>query len=115
MKKNGKKLTHLASYIEDKLINDIGVSIRHAETCMHLKHGALKNFIQKKCNLSGTIAIRLERVFGVEAFNSKELLMMQDDFILASEANASGIAVLEPFDPKTVRTEKGKHPRAIPV
>lgn len=113
MKKNGKPPTHLGRYVEDKLLNDIGVSsIREAARCMQIPAATLDNFIQQRCNLSGKVAIRLERVFGL---NAKELLLMQDDFVLATEANGSEVSTLKPFDPTTVRSAKGKHPRAIPA
>ncbi len=115
MKKSEVMNGHLGKYVENKLINELGISIRHASRLMQLSHGGLNSFIKEKCNLSGKLAFRLEMVFGSEAFNAKALLALQDDFLIATEQNSFEAETLERFDPTTVRIADGKHPRAIPT
>ena len=73
-------MNHPGEYIRRAIIEAHGLSVTAAAAALRVSRAALSSLLNGKADLSGTMALRLEKAFGVKM---DTLMLMQADFDIA--------------------------------
>ena len=73
-------MNHPGEYIRTAIIEAHGLSVTAAAAALRVSRAALSSLLNGKADLSGTMALRLEKAFGVKM---DTLMLMQADFDIA--------------------------------
>src|SRR6202162_773683 len=71
---------HPGDFIRTEIIAPIGLSVTDAAKALHVSRPALSNLLNCKADLSGEMALRIEKAFGVKM---DTLMRMQSSFDIA--------------------------------
>lgn len=75
-----KNPPHPGDFIRTEIIEPAGLSVTAAASALQVSRRALSSLLNTKVALSGAMALRLEKAFGVKA---KTLMRMQASFDIA--------------------------------
>ncbi len=73
-------MNHPGEYIRTAIIEPHGLNVTAAAAALRVSRAALSSLLNGKADLSGTMASRLEKAFGVKM---DTLMLMQADFDIA--------------------------------
>ena len=73
-------MNHPGEYIRTAIIEPHGLSVTAAAAVLRVSRAALSSLLNGKADLSGTMALRLEKAFGARM---DTLMLMQADFKIA--------------------------------
>jgi addiction module HigA family antidote len=75
-----KNPPHPGDFIRTEIIEPAGLSVSAAATVLHVSRPALSSLLNGKANLSGEMALRIEKAFGVKM---DTLMRMQSNYDIA--------------------------------
>jgi addiction module HigA family antidote len=75
-----KNPPHPGDFIRTEIIEPAGLSVTAAATALQVSRPALSSLLNGKANLSGDMALRLEKAFGVRM---ETLMRMQSSYDIA--------------------------------
>jgi addiction module HigA family antidote len=75
-----KNPPHPGDFIRTEIIGPAGLSVTAAAAALHVSRPALSNLLNTKADLSGDMALRLEKAFGVRM---DTLMRMQSAYDIA--------------------------------
>jgi addiction module HigA family antidote len=75
-----KNPPHPGDFIRTEIIQPAGLSVTAAAAALHVSRPALSNLLNGNANLSGDMALRIEKAFGVRM---DTLIRMQASFDIA--------------------------------
>jgi addiction module HigA family antidote len=75
-----KNPPHPGDFIRTEIIEPAGLSVTAAATALHVSRPALSSLLNSKADLSGDMALRLEKAFGVKM---DTLMRMQSSYDIA--------------------------------
>lgn len=90
---------HPGAFIRGEIIEPLGLSVTAAAKALHVSRPALSSLLNAKSDLSGDMALRIEKAFGVKM---ETLMRMQSSFDIArTRAREKSIRVrrYEPHPP----------------
>lgn len=86
-----KNPPHPGEFIRTEIIDPAGLSVTAAATALHVSRPALSSLLNGKADLSGDMALRIEKAFGVKM---DTLMRMQSAYDIAeTRKRAKGIRV----------------------
>ena len=86
-----KNPPHPGEFIRTEIIDPVGLSVTAAATALQVSRPALSSLLNGKADLSGDMAIRIEKAFGVKM---DTLMRMQSAYDIAeTRKRAKGIRV----------------------
>ena len=71
---------HPGDFIRTEIIQPLGLSVTHAAKVLRVSRPALSSLLNGKADLSGNMALRIEKAFGVKM---DTLMRMQSSFDIA--------------------------------
>jgi addiction module HigA family antidote len=88
---------HPGSFVRTEIIEPLGLSVTAAAQVLKVSRPALSNLLNGKADLSGQMALRIEKAFGVKI---ETLMRMQSAYDIAStRARAKSIRI-RPYEPR---------------
>jgi addiction module HigA family antidote len=75
-----KSPPHPGDFVRTEIIEPSGLSVTAAAAVLHVSRPALSNMLNAKADLSGDMALRIEKAFGVKM---ETLLRMQSNYDIA--------------------------------
>jgi addiction module HigA family antidote len=88
---------HPGSFVRTEIIEPLGLSVTAAARVLKVSRPALSSLLNSKADLSGQMALRIEKAFGVKM---ETLMRMQSAYDIAStRASAKSIRV-RPYAPR---------------
>src|SRR6202161_3959842 len=75
-----KNPPHPGDFIRTEIINPAGLTVTAAAAALHVSRPALSSLLNSKANLSGDMALRIEKAFGVKM---DTLMRMQSAYDIA--------------------------------
>lgn len=94
-----KNPPHTGAFIRTEIIEPTGLTVTAAAKVLGVSRPALSSLLNAKADLSGDMALRIEKAFGV----SMELLMrMQSSYNIAKARKREGQIKVQPFVPAAV-------------
>ncbi len=75
-----KNPPHPGDFIRTEIIKPVGLSVTAAAVALHVSRPALSNLLNGKADLSGDMALRIEKAFGVKM---DTLMRMQSAYEIA--------------------------------
>ena len=88
---------HPGSFIRTEIIEPLGLSVTSAARVLRVSRPALSSLLNAKADLSGQMALRIEKAFGVKM---ETLMRMQSSYDIAcTRARARTIRV-RPYEPR---------------
>jgi addiction module HigA family antidote len=72
-----KNPPHPGDFIRTEIIEPAGLSVTGAASVLHVSRPALSNLLNAKADLSGEMALRIEKAFGVKM---ETLMRMQSNY-----------------------------------
>jgi addiction module HigA family antidote len=75
-----KNPPHPGAFIRTEIIGPVGLSVTAAATALHVSRPALSSLLNGKADLSGEMALRIEKAFGVKM---DTLMRMQASYDIA--------------------------------
>src|SRR5689334_12767337 len=88
---------HPGSFIRTEIIEPLGLSVTAAARVLKVSRPALSSLLNGKADLSGQMAIRIEKAFGVKM---ETLMRMQSSYDIAcTRVRAKSIRV-RPYEPQ---------------
>jgi addiction module HigA family antidote len=97
-----KNPAHPGEFIRTEMIAPVGLSVTAAASALQVSRPALSSLLNGKASLSGEMALRLEKVFGVKM---DTLMRMQSAFDIAQTRKKEAKIHLRPIR----LTEAGQH------
>ena len=91
-----KNLPHPGDFIRTEIINPAGLSVTAAATQLRVSRPTLSSLLNGKANLSGEMALRLEKAFGVRM---DTLMRMQSSYDIARTRGREKHIRVRRFDP----------------
>jgi antitoxin HigA-1 len=85
-----KSPPHLGDFIRTEIIQPAGLSVTAAAVALHVSRPALSSLLNGNSNLSGDMALRIEKAFGVKM---DTLMRMQASFDIAETRKREKIRV----------------------
>src|ERR1700694_3984038 len=80
-----KNPPHPGDFIRTEIVQPAGLSVTAAAAALHVSRPALSNLLNGSADLSGDMALRIEKAFGVKM---DTLLRMQASYDIAQNAQA---------------------------
>lgn len=77
---NLKNPPHPGDFIRTEIIDPTGLSVTAAAAALHVSRPALSSLLNSKADLSGDMALRIEKAFGVKM---DTLMRMQSSYDIA--------------------------------
>ncbi len=94
-----KSPPHPGYFVRTEILEPAGLSVTAAAAVLHVSRPALSNVLNAKADLSGDIALRIEKAFGVKM---ETLMRMQSNYDIAKtrsrEKEIRGIRRYHPSD-----------------
>ena len=75
-----KNPPHPGDFIRTEIIQAVGLSVTAAAAALHVSRPALSNLLNANADLSGDMALRIEKVFGIKM---DTLMRMQASYDIA--------------------------------
>jgi addiction module HigA family antidote len=97
-----KNPPHPGDFIRTELIAPAGLSVTAAAAALHVSRPALSSLLNGKADLSGDMALRIEKAFGVKM---DTLMRMQSSYDIARIRKRAGQIRVRP-----VHSPAGIHP-----
>src|ERR1700732_2688215 len=92
-----KNPPHPGDFIRTEIIEPAGLSVTAAAAVLHVSRPALSSLLNAKADLSGEMALRIEKAFGVKM---ETIMRMQSNYDIAcTRARAKSIRV-RPYEPQ---------------
>ncbi|MXX77564.1 MAG: HigA family addiction module antidote protein [Gemmatimonadales bacterium] len=91
---------HPGEFVRTEIIEPRGLTVVEAAAALGVSRPALSAFLNGRSDLSGTMALRIEKAFGV---NVKKLMRMQADFDSARIRKQEDEINVEPYGVRAVR------------
>jgi addiction module HigA family antidote len=85
---------HPGIFIREEIIKAHGLSVTAAADVLGVSRPALSNLLNSKADLSGEMALRIEKAFGV---NMDTLMRMQSSFDIAQAPRKGGKIRVAPY------------------
>jgi len=96
-----KNPPHPGDFIRTEIIDPAGLSVTDAAKALHVSRPALSSLLNSKADLSGDMALRIEKAFGVKM---DTLMRMQSSYDIAKTRKRE----------KDIRVRRIRQPAAIP-
>ena len=88
---------HPGSFIRDEIIRPLDLSVTAAARVLGVSRPAVSNLLNGHADLSGEMAMRIEKAFGV---SMDTLLRMQTSYEIAETRRKASRIRVKPFTPK---------------
>ena len=92
---------HPGEFVRTEVIAPLGLTVAGAASVLGVSRPALSAFLNGRSDLSGTMALRIEKAFGVEM---DTLIRMQASFDIARTRRHAGEVSVAPYRPHAART-----------
>ena len=92
---------HPGAFVKTEIIAPLGLSVAAAAGVLGVSRPALSAFVNGRSDLSGNMALRIEKAFGVKM---DTLMHMQAAFDIARARRRAGDVRVEPYRPPAART-----------
>ncbi len=90
---------HPGSFIRTEVIEPLGLSVTAAAEILGVSRPALSNLLNGNADLSGDMALRIEKAFGPKM---DTLMRMQSSFDIAQTRKAEGKVRVRRYQPRLV-------------
>ena len=108
-----KNPPHPGDFIRTEIIEPAGLSVTAAAAALQVSRPALSSLLNGKADLSGDMALRIEKAFGVKM---DTLMRMQSAYDIARRpASVRRTFMSGAFTEPPTRTHKGLHPATSEV
>lgn len=91
-----KNPPHPGDFIRTEIVEPVGLSVTAAATALRVSRPALSSLLNGKADLSGTMALRIEKAFGVKM---DTLMRMQASYDIAQARKREGAIRVRRFHP----------------
>lgn len=91
---------HPGEFVKTEIIAPLGLSVAAAAGVLGVSRPALSAFVNGRSDLSGNMALRIEKAFGVKM---DTLMRMQASFDIARIRRRAGDVRVEPYRPPAAR------------
>ena len=91
---------HPGEFVKSEVIAPLGLTVACAAGVLGVSRPALSAFLNGRSDLSGNMALRIEKAFGVEM---DTLMRMQASFDIARTRRREGDVRVEPYRPPAAR------------
>ena len=98
-----KSPPHPGDFIRTEIIQAAGLTVTAAAAALHVSRPALSSLLNGHANLSGDMALRIEKTFGVKM---DTLMRMQSSYDIAKTRRREKQIHLRRISPLTARTLK---------
>ena len=88
---------HPDSFLRTEIIEAHGLSVTEAARILHVARPTLSTLLNAKADLSGDMALRFEKAFGVDM---ETLMRMQNSFDIALTRRRAGKIRVERYEPR---------------
>ena len=85
------------SFIRTEIIEPLGLSVTAAATVLKVSRPALSSLLNGKADLSGQMALRIEKAFGVKM---ETLMRMQSSYDIACTRALAKSIRIRPYEPQ---------------
>lgn len=92
---------HPGEFIRSEIIEPLGLTVTAAAAALRVSRPALSSLLNGKADLSGGMALRLEKAFGVRM---DTLMRMQSSWDIARARRRQGEIRVRRFQPATARS-----------
>ncbi len=92
-----KNPPHPGDFIRTEIIQPVGLSVTAAAAVLHVSRPALSNLLNGNSDISGDMALRIEKAFGVRM---DTLLRMQASYDIAQTRKREGKIRIRRFRPE---------------
>lgn len=90
---------HPGLFLRTEIIEAYGLSVTHAARALGVSRPTLSSLLNGKANLSGDMAVRLEKAFGVDM---ETLMRMQNGYDIAQARQRAKAIRVARFRPRNV-------------
>jgi addiction module HigA family antidote len=97
-----KNPPHIGGFIWRELIEPTGLSVTDAATVLGVSRPTLSSLINEKASLSGDMALRIEKAFGV---SMETLMRMRNAYDIAQARKRESKIKVKRYTPKSRRRE----------
>jgi len=91
---------HPGDFIRTEIIKPLGLSVAAAAKVLGVSRPALSNLLNGNADLSGDMALRIEKAFGVKM---DTLMRMQSSYDIARTRKREGKIAVRRYQPEEVR------------
>ena len=91
---------HPGDFIKTEIVEALGLSVTAAAKVLGVSRPALSNLLNQNADLSGEMALRIEKAFGV---NMDTLMRMQAAYDIAKARKDAGRIRVRRYQPDAVR------------
>ena len=92
---------HPGKFLRSEIIDAHNLSVTEAAKVLGVSRPTLSSLLNGKADLSGDMALRFEKAFGVDM---ETLMRMQNSFDIARTRGRESLILVRPFEPAQVRT-----------
>ena len=92
---------HPGEFVKTEVIAPLGLSVARAASVLGVSRPTLSAFLNGRSDLSGNMALRIEKAFGVRM---DTLMRMQTSFDIARTRRREGDISVAPYRPLEART-----------
>ena len=92
---------HPGAFVRTEVIEPLGLTVAGAAIVLGVSRPTLSAFLNGRSDLSGSMALRIEKAFGVEM---DTLMRMQTSFDIARTRRREGDIQVVPYRPHEART-----------
>ncbi len=96
---------HPGTFIRAEVIEPLGLSVSAAARAIKVARPTLSTLLNGKADLSGEMALRLEKAFGVDM---ETLMRMQSSYDIARTRRRENSVRVPRYDPATSGAESGR-------
>jgi addiction module HigA family antidote len=96
---------HPGSFIRTEVIEPLGLSVSAAARAIKVSRPTLSTLLNGKADLSGEMALRLEKAFGVDM---ETLVRMQSSYDIARTRRRESSIRVSRYEPAALLTESGR-------
>src|SRR2546427_5868573 len=93
-----KNPPHPGDFIRTEIVEAAGLSVTAAAAALHVSRPALSSLLNRKADLSGEMALRIEKAFGVRM---DTLMRMQGAYDIAQARKDAGKIRVRRYQPDT--------------
>jgi addiction module HigA family antidote len=97
-----KNPPHPGDFIWSEIIEPAGLSVTAAAAALQVSRPALSSLLNGKTDLSGDMALRIEKAFGVRM---DTLMRMQSSYDIARTRKRESTIRVRPFEPSVARRQ----------
>jgi antitoxin HigA-1 len=89
---------HPGDFVRTEVLQPLGLSVTAAARVLGVSRPALSNFLNGKANLSGDMALRIEKAFGPRM---ETLMRMQSTYVIAQARKREGKIRVRRYQPES--------------